>query len=88
MGNNACLQFVAASFNPNSIGGGGGRGSIGPCDEKLREKKWPGLHNNNTALIKQISLFDTALAMTNTFNSITITDTFQFNFVSIAFAIK
>ena len=29
-------------------------------------KKVPMLHNNNTALIKQISLFDTALVKTNT----------------------
>ena len=29
-------------------------------------KKWPFSRNNNTALIKQISLFDTALVMANT----------------------
>ena len=42
-------------FNPNSMFGGGGGDSPCQC-----------LHNNNTALIKQISLFDTALVLTNT----------------------
>ena len=46
-----------------------GRGNR-PCSAKFREK-WPCSHNNNTALIKQISLVDTALVMANTksFNS-------------------
>ena len=34
---------------------------------KILKKKYPYSHNNNTALIKQISLFDTALVITNTF---------------------
>ena len=42
-------------FNPNNIGGGGG-----PCDAKSSEN-YPCLHKNNTALIKQISLFDTVM---------------------------
>ena len=42
-------------INPNSMGGG----SFWPCDAKFREKKkCPCLHDNNIALIKQISLFD------------------------------
>ena len=52
------------SINPNSISGGGANT---PCDAKFCEK-CPCSHNNNTALIKQISLFDTALVMTNTIN--------------------
>ena len=53
------------SLNPNSIGVGGGGGPLGPLHPNFRVK---GLcsHNNNTVLIKQISLFDTALVMTNT----------------------
>ena len=39
-----------------------GGGSIGPCGAKFRTK-CPCLHNNNTALTKQIFLFDT-LVMT------------------------
>ena len=49
-------------FDPNSIGGGG---QDRPNDAKLSEK-CPCSHNNKTALIKQISLFGTALVMTNT----------------------
>ena len=38
-----------------------------PCDAKFkRRKKCPCSHNDKTALIKQISLFDTAFVMTNT----------------------
>ena len=47
---------------PNSMGGGG---DIWPYDAKFREKcQWS--HNSYTALIKQISLFDTVIVMTNT----------------------
>ena len=42
--------------NPNSIGGGGGANPI----FDLFFLKCPFYHKNNTALIKQISLFDTA----------------------------
>ena len=58
-------HFVHHIINPNSNGG-----QDAPCDAKFYEK-CPCLHHNNTALIKQISLFDTALVMTNTlsFNS-------------------
>ena len=52
-------------FSPNRIGGGG-VGLFGPCDAKFRGEKCPCSHNNYTALIKHISLFDTALLMTNT----------------------
>ena len=48
------------SVNPNSIGG-----LFGSCDAKFSEK-CPFSPNNDTALIKQISLFDAALAMKNT----------------------
>ena len=44
----------------------GGRGQSDPATQNLEEKKCPGLHNDNTALIKQISLFDTALVMAKT----------------------
>ena len=37
-------------------------GGVEPCDAKFSEK-FPCLHNNNTALIKQISLFYTALVI-------------------------
>ena len=47
----------------------GGGGGIGPCDAKFREK-CPCSHNNTTALIKQIFLFDTAAVITNTKDSI------------------
>ena len=50
------------SGNPNSIRGGG---QITQRDAKFR-KKGPCSHNNNTALIKQISLFYIALVLTNT----------------------
>ena len=43
--------------NPNSIWEWGGQ--ITPCNAKFR-KKCPCSHNNSTALITQISLFDTA----------------------------
>jgi len=46
--------------------GGGPGGSIDPATQSLEKKKCPCLHINNTALVKQISLFDTALVMTNT----------------------
>ena len=52
---------IRTTFNPNNFGG---LGSIWPCNAKVREKKCPCLHNNNTALIKQISLIDTALVIT------------------------
>ena len=56
-------------INTNIITGVGG-GKIGHATRNLL-KKYPCSHNNNIALIKQISLFDTALVMTNTssFNS-------------------
>ena len=44
--------------NPNSIERG--EGQIDPATQNL-ENKGPCLHNNHTALIKQISLFDAAL---------------------------
>ena len=37
---------------------------FGGGDAKFRRKKVPCLRNNNTALIKQIYLFDTAFVMT------------------------
>ena len=43
----------------------GGGGQIEAHDAKICEK-FPCSHNNHTALIKQISLFDTALVKTNT----------------------
>ena len=46
------------NINPKSMGGGEER----PWDAKFSEM-CPCSHNNNTALIKQISLFDTALVM-------------------------
>ena len=42
-----------------------GEGEVESCSAKFCEN-CPCSHNNNTSLIKQISLFDTALAMTNT----------------------
>ena len=54
--------FIATRINPNSIEGVGGL--FTPCDAKFRIKKYPCSHNNITALIKQISLFDTALVIT------------------------
>ena len=39
--------------------------SIVPCDAKFY-KKCPCSHNNNTALVKQIFLFDTALVIKKT----------------------
>ena len=53
--------FIATRINPNSIEGVGGL--FTPCDAKFRIKKYPCSHNNITALIKQISLFDTALVI-------------------------
>ena len=57
------LKFAkdVPSFNPDNIGGGAKR----PCDAKFSEN-CPCSHNNNTAFMKQISLFDTAIVMTNT----------------------
>ena len=52
-----------APINPNSIGGEG-EGLFGPCDTRFSEE-CPCSHNNYTALLKQISLFDTALVMTD-----------------------
>ena len=54
------IYFLSHDFNSNST-----YWLNWPCDAKLSEK-CPCLHNNNTALKKQISLFDTALVMTNT----------------------
>ena len=58
-----CLTVVnlvsAHHFNPNSIGERGGQ--IVHATQNL--EKCPCLHYNNIALIKQISLFDTALAL-------------------------
>ena len=51
-------------INTNIITGVGG-GQDRPCDAKFIEK-YPCSHNNNIALIKQISLFDTALVMIKT----------------------
>ena len=45
----------ARIFNPKSIWKGGGQDM--PCEAKFSEK-FLCLHNNSTALIKQISLFD------------------------------
>ena len=47
---------------PNSIWGGG---QNCPYNEKI-SKKCPGVPNNNTSLVKQISLFHTASVMTKT----------------------
>ena len=38
---------------------GGGGGHITPCSAKFKRKKCPCSHNLNTALIKQIPLFNT-----------------------------
>ena len=46
-------------LNPSSIMG---EGQNRPCDGEFSEKC---LHINNTALITQISLFDTVVVMTN-----------------------
>ena len=55
--NNLCKFFV----NPNHIrGGGGGDGQFEQCGVKISEKCLSS-HHINTALIKQISLFDTAI---------------------------
>ena len=43
----------------------GGGGLFGPCDAKFSEK-CPCSHDNYTALIKQISLLNTALVIRNT----------------------
>ena len=51
------------TINPNCIGRGGGQDR--PCDLKFG-KKYPCSHINSTALIEQMSLFDTAIVMTNT----------------------
>ena len=56
----------------NSIGGDR------PSDAKLSENCLYS-HNNNTDLIKQISLFDTALVMKNTKVSIQNTENFTFD---------
>ena len=58
-------------INANSIGGDR------PSDAKLSDCLYS--HNNNTDLIKQISLFDTALVMKNTKVSIQNTENFIFN---------
>ena len=49
--------------NPYCIWGRGG-GQIFPCDAKISEKCLCS-HHHNTALMKQIFLFNTALVMTN-----------------------
>ena len=49
------------NINPNSMGGG-----LYTPFSKILEKKCPFSRNDNTALIKQISMFDTALVMKNT----------------------
>ena len=56
-----CLEKHDYSFYvyPNS----NGWGAFTPFDAKF-SKKCPCSNNNNTALIKQISLFDTVLSMT------------------------
>ena len=44
----------------------GGGGLFGPYDANFSEK-CPCSHNNYSALIKQLTLFDTSVGMTNTF---------------------
>ena len=62
-------RFISMNSNTLTliivVGGGGGRGQVEPCDAKFSEK-CPCFHHNNTALIKQISLFDTALVIKKT----------------------
>ena len=43
----------------------GGGAQVEPCGGKFNEK-CPCSHSNNTAFMKQISLFDTTLVMKNT----------------------
>ena len=57
------LSGCTSLLNPNSIEEGG---LFTPCDAKFRRKKCPCSHNDNTAFITQISLFNTVLVMTNT----------------------
>ena len=54
------------NINPNSSGGGGG--FLHHAKQNLKKKKCPCSHNNKTALITQISLFDTALVRPNTYS--------------------
>ena len=51
-------------LNPNSIGEEGG--AFYTIFAKLRTKKCPCSRNNDTAVAQQISLFETALVMTDT----------------------
>ena len=57
---------ILSLFNPNSTRGGEGGGHDRPCDAKIVKIR---VLNNKPALIKQISLFDTAFIMTNTIQS-------------------
>ena len=62
------IYISAHSLNPISIRGGGGGGKN--IIFRIFLKKVPMCAQlYNTALIKQISLFDTALVMTRSFNS-------------------
>ena len=63
----ACVTYIfltISTFQPFTLIMSGG-GQIEPGDAKISEK-WPCSHHNNTALIKQASLVDNALVMTNT----------------------
>ena len=59
----AAAEDVRGQKLLNLIVLGRGNGLKCPYDEKF-----PCLHNNNTALMKQISLIDTTLVMTKTFS--------------------
>ena len=62
LGLNACMLATA---QPLTVLSNVGRGQIEPYDTKIGEKCLYSPHNN-TVLIKQIPLFDTALLMTKT----------------------
>ena len=55
-------QTKGSTYNDFSSGILGGGGQNTTCDRKFSEK-CPCSYHNNTALIKQISLFDTAIVM-------------------------
>ena len=54
--------FVTNAINPNDMGGGTNRA----IQRKILNEKCFCSDHNNTAIIKQIFLIDTALVMTNT----------------------